>query len=87
MLISKINDEKPLASIISGDFNARSKNWWSEDITNSRGSITDTFTSTSGYHQLINLPSHMTNTSSSENLELKNLFIEIVTTIVLFLVR
>ena len=87
MLISKINDKKPLASIITGDFNARSKNWWSEDITNSQGSIIDTLTSTSGYHQLINLPSHMTNTSSSENLVLKSLFIEIITTIVLVLVR
>ena len=63
--MSNINDEKPLASIITGNFNARSKNWWSQDITNSQGSIIDTLTSTSGYHQPINLPTHMTNTSSS----------------------
>ena len=65
--MSNINDEKPLASIITGNFNARSKNWWSQDITNSQGSIIDTLTSTSGNHQLINLPSHMANTSSSCN--------------------
>ena len=65
MLMSNINDERPLASIIRGDFNARSKNWWSQEITNSQGSRIDTLTSTSGYHQLINLPTHMTNTSSS----------------------
>ena len=65
MLMSNINDEKPLASIITGDFNARSKKWWSQDITNSQGSIIDTLTSASGYHQLINTPTHMTNTSSS----------------------
>ena len=65
MLMPNINDEKPLASIITGDFNARSKNWWSQDITNIQGSIIDTITSTSGYHQLINLPTHITNTSSS----------------------
>ena len=65
MLVSNIKDEKPLASIITGDFNARSKNWWSQDIANSKGSIIDTLTPTSGYHQLISLPTHMTNTSSS----------------------
>ena len=56
-----INKQKPLASVIVGHFNARSTNWWSQDITNSQGSIIDTLTSTSGYHQLINSPSHMTN--------------------------
>ena len=65
MLKSNISNEKPLASIITGNFNARSKNWWSQDITNSQGSIIDTLTSTSGYHQLINSPTHMANTSSS----------------------
>ena len=29
MLLSNINDEKPLASIITGNLKARSKNWWS----------------------------------------------------------
>ena len=37
----------------------------SQDITNSQGSIIDTLTFTSGYHQLINLLTHMTNTHSS----------------------
>ena len=60
-----INDEKPLASVITGHFNARSKNWWSQGITNSQGSIIDTLTSTSGDHQLKNLPTHMSNKSSS----------------------
>ena len=65
MFKSNINDEKPLASIITGDFNARSKSLCSQDVTNSHWSIIDTLTSTSGYHRLINLPTHMTNTSSS----------------------
>ena len=65
MLMSNIFDKKRLASIITGDFDARSKNWWSQDITSSQGSIIDTLTSTSGCHQLINLPTYMTNTSSS----------------------
>ena len=65
MLMSNINGEKPLACIITGCFNARSKNCRSQDIINSQGSIIDTVTSTSGYHRLINLPTHLTNTSSS----------------------
>ena len=65
MLMSNIKDENPLASIITGDFNARSENWWSQDITNNQGSIIDILTSTFGYRKLINLPTHMTNTSSS----------------------
>ena len=63
--MSNINGEKPLAPIITGDFNARSKDWWSQDITNSQASIIDTLTSATGYHQLINLPTLMTSTSSS----------------------
>ena len=43
--------------IITGDFNA--------DITNIQGSVIDALTSTSGYHQLTNSPTPMTNTSSS----------------------
>ena len=33
MLMLNFNNEKPLASIITEDFNARSKNCWSQDIT------------------------------------------------------
>ena len=102
MLMSNINDEKPLASIITGYFNARSKNWWSQDITNSQESIINTLTSTSGYHQLLNSPTHMTNTRSSCSdltftlnpsfitefgIVLKNLFMLMTVTIVLFLIR
>ena len=35
--MSNINDEKLLASIITGDFNAKSKNRWSQDITHFQG--------------------------------------------------
>lgn len=51
-LLSNIHNEKPLAFITKGDFNARTRNWCSLDITNSRESISDTPTSTYGYHQL-----------------------------------
>ena len=65
MLMSNINDKKPLAFITTGEFNARFKNWRCQDIINSQGSIINTLISTSGYHQLMNTPTHMTNTSSS----------------------
>lgn len=94
MIMSIINIEKSLASIIRGDFNARSNNWWSQDITNTEVSINDIFTN---YHQIINSPTHMANASSSfslqtqvslHNLLLKNRFItDIAVTTVLFLVR
>ena len=97
MITSIISIEKSLASIIRGDFNARSNNWWSQDITNTEVSINDIFTCKSGYHQIKNSPTHITNTSSSfslqtqvslHNLVLKNHFItDIAVTTVLFLVR
>ena len=65
MLMSNINDKKPLAFITTREFNARFKNWWCQDIINSQGSMINTLISTSGYHQLMNTPTHMTNTSSS----------------------
>lgn len=96
MYISNINDEKSLSLIITRDFNVRSKNWWSQDITNGQVSIINSLTSTSVYRQLINLPIHVVNACfscidlisvqtkvSSQNLILKNLFLEIVATIVL----
>ena len=63
--MSNINDEKPLAFIITGNLNARSNNWCSQDIIKNQRSITYTLTSTSGYHQLINFPPDMANTISA----------------------
>ena len=31
-LLSDISEHKPFLSVITGDFNARSSSWWSEDI-------------------------------------------------------
>ena len=97
MIMSIVDTERSLASIIRGDFNARSNNWWSQDINNTEVSINDIFTCKSGYHQIINSPTLMVNTSSSfslqtqvslHNLLLKNHFItDIAVTTVLFLVR
>lgn len=53
-----MKEKKPLTFISTEEFNARSENLWSQDTTNSQGSIIKTFTSTYAYHQLINIPIH-----------------------------
>ena len=45
--------------VILGDFNARSKSWWNEDITSNEGSQIDSLTSTFGLQQLISDPTHI----------------------------
>ena len=37
-LVSGINNCKPALCIITGDFNARSQSWWSNDINTTEGS-------------------------------------------------
>ena len=37
-LVSDINNREPALSIITGDFNARSQSWWSNDINTTEGS-------------------------------------------------
>ena len=37
ILVNNINDELPLCSIVTGDFNAGCSRWWKNDITNLEG--------------------------------------------------
>ena len=53
ILLSQINDEFPLCSIVTGDFNARCTNWRKDDITNSTGREIASLTSSAGYTQII----------------------------------
>ena len=64
-LISDIKKSKPFLSVITGDFNARSLYWWSEDITTSEGLKLLSLTSTNGVSQLINEPTHLQTSNSS----------------------
>ena len=41
ILLHNINDELPLCSIVTGDFNARCSRWWKNDITNYQGQELD----------------------------------------------
>ena len=62
LLISSLNNELPLYSIITGDFNARCSRWWKNGITNSAGQEIDFLTSSAGYRKIIDKPTHVINT-------------------------
>ena len=65
LLLNKINDEFPLCSVITGDFNARRSRWWKNDITNLTGEEIDTLTSSAGYAQIIDKSTHILYNSMS----------------------
>ena len=64
-LVSDINNRKPAISIITGDFNARSQSWWSNDINTTEGSKLLALSSTNGFSQLIDEPTHIKANSTS----------------------
>ena len=64
-LFSDINKRKPSLSVVTGDFNARSSYWWYNDINSTEGTNLFSLTSSNGFSQLINEPTHFQNNSSS----------------------
>ena len=64
-MLSDINSSNPHFSIILGDFNARSHNWWQGDTQTSEGSRIDYLTTSSGFQQIISEPTHILKNSSS----------------------
>ena len=58
-LLRDISTCNPTVSVITGDFNARSSSWWSEDISTSEGTKLYLLTSSNGFSQLINEPIHI----------------------------
>ena len=64
-LFSDINKLKASLSVVTGDFNARSSSWWSDDINTTEGTNLFSLTSSNGFSQLINEPTHMQTNSSS----------------------
>ena len=65
LLMSNINNEFPLGSIITGDFNARCSRWWKNYINNATGQETDSLTSSAGCKQIIDKPTRVLNNSMS----------------------
>ena len=53
-LLRDISTCNPTVSVITGDFNARSSSWWSEDINTSEGTKLYSLTSSNGFSQLMN---------------------------------
>ena len=60
-----MNDEFPICSIITGDFNAHCSRWWKNNITNLKVQEIDSHTSSSGYAQIIDRPTFVVNNSLS----------------------
>ena len=52
-------------TIVLGDFNAKSNNWYKADITSLEGSKIDTIANSYGLNQLVQEPTHILNSSSS----------------------
>ena len=63
ILLSQINDELPVCSVVAGDFNARCSRWSRNDFTNFARKEIDFLTSSAGYTQIIDKPTHVINKS------------------------
>ena len=63
--LSDIKKIKSFSSVITGDFNAITSCWWSEDINTSEGQKLLSLTSANGVSQLINDPTHLQTSNSS----------------------
>ena len=64
-LLDYIANRNPFVSIIIGDFNARSNNWFSSDKTTYEGKKLESLTSQCGFKQVISDPTHILESSSS----------------------
>ena len=58
LTLTNRDDTSPFSSVLIGDFNARCTNWWAANIDSKAGKELDSLTSTAGYTQLINKPTH-----------------------------
>ena len=65
LTLSNIDDTLPFCLIVIGDFNARCRNWWVGDVNSNTGKELDSLTSTAGYTQLIDKPTHFISGGSS----------------------
>ena len=64
-LLNNINKFQLSCSVLLGDFNAKHSKWCSTDKNDIAGIVLENITSTTGYNQIINKPTHFTNVSSS----------------------
>ena len=65
LMLSKMAAENPYCVIITGDFNARSPQWWENDLENDAGKSLEPFIADLGLQQLISEPTHFMGDSRS----------------------
>ena len=65
LVLSNINDEFPICSVVTGDFNARNARLRKNDIINSASLELDSLTSSAGYTQIIDKSAIAVNYSMS----------------------
>ena len=65
IIFSDINSSNLHCSIILGNFNARSNNWWQGDTQTGEGPRINYLTTSYGFQQLISEPTHILKNSSS----------------------
>ena len=65
MTLDILAQKNPFLMTTIGDFNAKSKNWYSQDKTSFEGKTIESITSQFGLYQLINEPTHLLENSSS----------------------
>ena len=59
MTLDILAQKNPFLMTTIGDFNAKSKNWYSQDKTSFEGKTIESITSQFGLYQLINEPTHL----------------------------
>ena len=65
LMLSKMAAENPYCVTITGDFNARSPQWWENDLENDAGKSLEPFIADLGLQQLISEPTHFMGDSRS----------------------
>ena len=58
-MLSGVNNQQPTCSILVGDFKAKLSKWCPSDKDSKAGQDIYTFTTTSGYTQMIGQPTHI----------------------------
>ena len=61
MTLNRFQAEKPHMTILTGDFNCRSSQWWSQDVEHPEGAMLDELIETNNLYQLINEPTNISN--------------------------
>ena len=58
-LLRNIRSKDPAFTILLGDFNAKFKSWWVDDITNNEATQIESISLLYGFSQLISEPAHI----------------------------